>query len=563
VTESYTQSPPPKHTPLRRAGTVADRISEKLRAASVHQRRASADTSRESSPIKPTAIAIKRIPDDKNEQLNSPSSPKEDAFIPPEDPNGFPTIHGEAPPVPAKDSHGAAPEAPATPVSIAGLSLSPNDFNTLLVHFNRHLQTHPALGSALQGELSGAAIVASRQRSTILGTYEHTFSGAEVIQWLTKNIRGFGEWDRAVEAATDLQRLGHISRIGVGRGFEPTDDTFYTLKLHPGDGTALAAIQSSFKDISKDMSIASPLSTYSSSINKYLPASLNVASDEPPHVRLRREANVAQEDYRFGVNEAEVRRLEMEEKIEQVLRTLEKWERERLGVISSVLKHYERVIGKLPKRLESFQESTELSVEAFNPDADLKALIEGSRTGPFRPRPHIYEPLASDSSDVNFGIDLRRWSGETAWTQMVASPERARPKDAVPEVLTALLQAFTEMGADLEPAERRKTWIYEVPLVETHALRSNINSAQLTIDDMVTIAKRFNTPIIAATTKLWLLELNPPVLGWEGWEDAKAIYPSVGADQERDMTSAVVSVLDRLPASQLFSLNTIVKFWKE
>jgi hypothetical protein len=293
----------------------------------------------------------------------------------------------------------------------------------------------------------------------------------------------------------------------------------------------------------------------------YLPASLGSNSDEPMYVRLRRDADKAQDAYRLGVEESEVKRLDMEQKIERGLRVWEKWERERLGVVNSVLKHYETAIGKLPKRLETLQESTQLSVEAFNPEADLKALIEGSRTGPFRPRPHVYEPMESSIPEVNYGIDLRRWSGEGAWKQMVNAPKR--PKDAVPDVLTAFLQAATEMSADLEPVERRKSWIYEVPLQEVHMLRNSLNSAQLTLDDMTTIAKKFNVPIVAAATKLWLLELNPPVLGWEGWEDAKAVYPSVGADQERDMTSAVSEVLLPLPAAQLFTLNAVVKFWKE
>jgi hypothetical protein len=65
-----------------------------------------------------------------------------------------------------------------------------------------------------------------------------------------------------------------------------------------------------------------------------------------------------------------------------------------------------------------------------------------------------------------------------------------------------------------------------VPLHETHALRSAINNPALSVDDVRSIASKFNAPITAGTIKLWLLELNPPVLGWEGWEDAKAVYPA-------------------------------------
>lgn len=57
-------------------------------------------------------------------------------------------------------------------------------------------------------------------------------------------------------------------------------------------------------------------------------------------------------------------------------------------------------------------------------------------------------------------------------------------------------------------------------------LRNAINNPALSSDDVATIIKKFNVPIVAGTVKLYLLELNPPVLGWEGWEDAKAVYPN-------------------------------------
>jgi len=43
---------------------------------------------------------------------------------------------------------------------------------------------------------------------------------------------------------------------------------------------------------------------------------------------------------------------------------------------------------------------------------------------------------------------------------------------------------------------------------------------------MIDRVKHFNPFVAAATVKLYMLELNPPILGWEGWEDAKAVYPS-------------------------------------
>ena len=112
------------------------------------------------------------------------------------------------------------------------------------------------------------------------------------------------------------------------------------------------------------------------------------------------------------------------------------------------MQQYQEALSRLPGRLADLSSSTALSVEAFNPEADIKALIEGNRTGPFRPRPHVYESVESDIPEVNFGVDLRRWSGDLGWKSMLNAP--SRPKGSIPEVLTALLSALNEMYGELD-----------------------------------------------------------------------------------------------------------------
>lgn len=587
ATDSYTPSPT-MSSPLRRSGTVADRISEKLRQASVSS--SPLKSNRDSASSFDKRSSLGSIPETKRQNgakppvnlkvdivepvagAESPASPKEDAFIPPTDPDGQPIMHSDIPPpVPGKDDE-ELPPPPQSPVLLSGLTLSAKDFRNLLLRFDQYIQTHAAMGTQIHGDISTRAALASRQRSTIIGQYEKTFSGFEFVDWLSRTVDGFGgEWDRCVDAAVELHRMNHLSRIGVGRGFEASDDTYFILRVEALDNMAslqnsltssLNNLNYSTKDISNSTTnaMASASAHIPSYLKNYLPSSMS-PSDAPAHIRLRREAGRAEEAYRHGVQETEALRLELEERIERGLRVWEKWERERLGVVRGILKQYEEALGKLPKRLADLQESAALSVQAFNPEADLKALIEGSRTGPFRPRPYIYESAESELPDVNFGIDLRRWAGETAWKTMVNTPPR--PKDAIPSVLDGLLMAASELGSPLDPEERRRSWIYEVPLEEVHMLRAAVNSPVLTVEEVATIAKKFNAPIVASTVKLWLLELNPPVVGWEGWEDAKAVYPSVGADLERDTSSAISSVLARLPGSQLYTLNAIIKYFKE
>ena len=351
--ETYTSSPKAAHAKLansglRRAGTVADRINEKLRQAQLHK---------SPPPVpKPLIIEGKTLPPPPSPPSGvagrsglggNPGSPtREEAFIPPSEPDGKPTIQGPTPPsklsnrmqtvsldtpIETKNPVLPAPE----PILLSGLSLNSQAMKDLLHRFDAYLLTNPAPYSEdsapNQPQRSNAAL-ASRQRSSILGTYEKTFSGEEAVQWLRDNMEGFGgDWERCIEAASELYKLGHFSRVGVGRGFEAHYDTYYTLKQQ-NSATSNHASKPSFGSIG---SMTTPSSAnIQSMLKSYLPAGLG-PSDEPAHLRLRREATKADEAYREGVKVAEEKRLEMEQKIERGMRIWERWERERLGIVKS------------------------------------------------------------------------------------------------------------------------------------------------------------------------------------------------------------------------------------
>lgn len=351
--DNYTSSPKPQSAALalKRSGTVADRINEKLRAASVSK-------SPTPQPYKPLMVDGKTLPappsplrphaileDNGNGGIvQSPNSPKEDAFIPPSDPHGRPTFRevqeeGGGPAVPPKSHNktssisSANGDSYVSPILLSGLSLTSQALKELLRKLDTYLLTHPAPYSdasvASNSSSRSNAALASRQRGSIIGTYEKTFSGEEVVQWLKENVEGFGgDWDRCVEAATELYQMGHLSRIGVGRGFEPNYDTYFVLKMVPSQSTnPLSAV-------------GSPLSPATSTniqsmLKNYIPSGLGGGNDEPPHIRLRRDATKADEAYREAVRSVEEKRLEMEQRIERGLRVWERWERERLSVVKS------------------------------------------------------------------------------------------------------------------------------------------------------------------------------------------------------------------------------------
>jgi hypothetical protein len=83
---------------------------------------------------------------------------------------------------------------------------------------------------------------------------------------------------------------------------------------------------------------------------------------------------------------------------------------------------------------------------------------------------------------------------------------RARSdKKRVPVLITTILTFLDNHYPDLEGDEaRRGIWLVDVPLAQTHSLRSLINTGKRFQDDVL---EKYDIPIVASALKLYLLEL--------------------------------------------------------
>lgn len=106
-----------------------------------------------------------------------------------------------------------------------------------------------------------------------------------------------------------------------------------------------------------------------------------------------------------------------------------------------VLTQYHNCVSGGPKNIGASLEHSSTLIAAYHPEADLKALIEQYRTGPFRPTAHVYESVAHDEADVVFGIDLRKWADLGLWSPS-GSPEKK--EDVLPPVLVVLLKGLKD-----------------------------------------------------------------------------------------------------------------------
>jgi hypothetical protein len=323
--------------------------------------------------------------------------------------------------------------------------------------------------------------------------------------------------------------------------------------------------------------------TFVNLVSRAMAANAN-GTTEPPYVKLRQEADAADKTYRVAVRKLDRQRLGLEERIEETLKTLQRWETDRLRAVKTVLLQFQGTLANLPKGIDGSLERSATLVASYQPESDLTALIERYRTGPFRPTPQVYESVVHDEADVVFGIDLRKWA-EGGWSAIMNGEEK---KELVPPVLTALLKVVSDGYGNApndagEPskasqiefadmiglAEKRKTWIYEVPLAAVHHLRESLNGVPIDQPFPDELLTKYDPPVLASAIKLWALELDPPLAMYEGWDEIRKIYPPMGsAKADGEMTEEkkledLQTALMRLPKVHLFVLDTILSHLKQ
>ncbi|KIY52956.1 hypothetical protein FISHEDRAFT_63600 [Fistulina hepatica ATCC 64428] len=362
--------------------------------------------------------------------------------------------------------------------------------------------------------------------------------------------------------ACDLtERHGLLRRVGeFGNEFEDADDAWYVFRPKVTSKPALthkligAGVRLNTSIVNATGSVDSPIAKRTNNLVNIVSqamSSLNTgAGHELPHVRARQEAVEADKAYRIAVRKLDRQRLGLEEHLEEAYKVLQRWEIERLRAVKTVLLQYQGTLSNLPKALESSIERSGKFVAAYQPEVDLTALVERYRTGPFRPDPQVYQSLIHEEGDVVFGLDLRKWA-EFDWTALTAGTSSST--ELVPHVLSALLEGIQNAYARLpNDNEKRKSWVYEVPLPVVHRLREALNAVPLPTESLsptppvmsspgksdvtttdvtaryASILAQFDAPVIASTIKLWLLELDPPVGLYEGWEEFRRLYPTVG-----------------------------------
>ena len=378
-----------------------------------------------------------------------------------------------------------SPEAPELeeeePLEIGDETYDPEQVKKILTHMLNTIK----LGEA---------------RVPILGVYQNVSSGSEITEYIQKHL-GATSVSYAERIGQDLITHGLLRLVGnVGSTFANSSRMNYQWRPK---AFLLTGIPEKKKVLDRVSSIGSTTGSIDSpivgSMGEILSTTLNSQwnplnnqhSNETPGNRLRRESTEADERYKASVRRLDELRCQLEEKMIDHFKFMERCELDRLRAIKAVILDFSGAISNAIPSLQSTVDNMMLFQETVQPLGDLRYLLENYRTGAFIPRVHVYDNYYNHVDEQTFGVDL----------EARARADRKR----VPIVITTILTFLDQHYPDLEGDEaRRGIWLVDVPLAATHHLRNSINTGKAIPRE---ILERYEIPIVASALKLYLLEL--------------------------------------------------------
>lgn len=376
-------------------------------------------------------------------------------------------------------------------------------------------------------------IIIKEVKIPILGTFQHVSTGSAIVEWICKSM-GVEGLNAAESVGQDLLNNGFIRYLGVGNTFANSSVLNYQWK-----DKALIAAGKLKPNANGIASRAAAMPYVGDYVSSYVS---NEFGNETPQQKLTRESTQANDTYKAGVKKLDSLRTDLEAAIMEHLKFMERCELDRLKALKAVMMDISAAISNVIPGMKSSMDTVLLFQEAISPTGDLKYMIESYRSGNFAPKVVTYENYYNSVDDQTFGIDL----------ELRARQDRKR----VPNIVATILSHMDEHYPDLTTDEaRQKVWLRHVPLHLTHELRSAINNGKPVEKQ---ILEKFDPAIVAATLKLYLLELPDSLVSQTLYEPIKSVYSNYSLDEDaEDRVAALSNVLQQLRVSNIATLDAL------
>ena len=334
----------------------------------------------------------------------------------------------------------------------------------------------------------------------ILGIYQNVSTGSDITDYIREHMNA-ASVSYAERIGQDLVSSGFLRLVGnVGSTFANSSRMNYQWRPKVFQITGVPEKKKPLERVSSNASapgsgdspvVGSMGDILTTTLNSQWNPLNNPYPNETIGDRLRRESMEADERYKASVRRLDELRCQLEEKMIDHFKFMERCELDRLKAIKAVILDFSGAISNSIPSLQSTVDNMMLYQETIQPLGDLRYLLENYRTGAFVPKVQVYDNYYNHVDEQTFGVDL----------EARARADRKR----VPTIITTLLTFLDQHYPDLEGDEvRRGIWLVDVPLAATHHLRATINNGKSVPREVL---ERYEIPIVASALKLYLLEL--------------------------------------------------------
>ena len=242
----------------------------------------------------------------------------------------------------------------------------------------------------------------------ILGIYQNVSIGSDITEYIQKHM-GATSVSHAERIGQDLVANGFLRLIGnVGSTFANSSKMNYQWRPKVFQITGIPEKKRPLDRVSSIASNSDAIESSVGSVGEILSTwnPLNNAHpNETPAERLRRESTEADERYKASVRRLDELRCQLEEKMVDHLKFMERCELDRLKAIKAVILDFSGAISNAIPSLQSTVDNMMLYQETVQPTGDLRYLLENYRTGAFVPRVQVYDNYYN-SVDGMFEIEI-------------------------------------------------------------------------------------------------------------------------------------------------------------
>ena len=228
----------------------------------------------------------------------------------------------------------------------------------------------------------------------ILGIYQNVSIGSDITEYIQKHM-GATSVSHAERIGQDLVANGFLRLIGnVGSTFANSSKMNYQWRPKVFQMTGIPEKKRPLDRVSSIASNGDAIESSVGSVGEILstwnPLN-NSHPNETPAERLRRESTEADERYKASVRRLDELRCQLEEKMVDHLKFMERCEFDRLKAIKAVILDFSGAISNAIPSLQSTVDNMMLYQETVQPIGDLRYLLENYRTGAFVPRVQVYD----------------------------------------------------------------------------------------------------------------------------------------------------------------------------